>query len=52
MFRINPYRIERDHSNETKFFIVDVREANCYGIGFQFSLRGVVYGISITNNYT
>lgn len=45
---INTYKIKRDHSNKTGFFIVNVPEVNQLGFGFQINSRGTVYGFSIT----
>lgn len=45
--RLTIYGIKRDHSNGIGFFVVRVYEVGQVGIGFQFRLRGVVYGFSI-----
>lgn len=47
--KINPYKIVRDHDNETRFFRVEVEEIEQWGIGFQISINGTLYGFSITN---
>lgn len=44
---LNLYAVRRDHADEWGFFIVSVPEANHHGVGFQVSLDGVVYGISV-----
>ncbi len=44
---ITTYRIKRNHSNETGFFIVNVQKVHQVGIGFQLNIFGVLYGISI-----
>jgi hypothetical protein len=41
------YKIKRNHSNKTQFFIVNVKEANQYGFGFQINIKGTLYGFSI-----
>jgi len=42
------YKTQRDYSNDTGFFIVDVREAYQYGIGFQLRLwNNWIIGISV-----
>jgi len=47
--KITPYKIRRDHGNRTGFYLVAVPEGVSYrrGVGFQFSFRGVVYGVSL-----
>lgn len=47
-FQLTPYRIKRNHSNETGFFIVNVPEVNQYGIGFQLRRGAYVYGFSFS----
>lgn len=47
--RFTKYKIVRDHDNKTCFFKVSVDEINQWGLGFQISIRGTLYGFSITN---
>lgn len=47
--KINAYVIERDHSNKTQFFRVNVPEAGQRGIGFQVRFGPKVYGVSVTH---
>ncbi len=49
MMALNPYKVKRNHSNNTGFFIVNIPEIEQYGLGFQINIRGTVYGLSITN---
>ena len=43
---ITPYKIKRNHSDKTCFFIVNVKEVRQYGIGFQINIKGILYGVS------
>lgn len=45
--RLTLYRIERDHSDATGFYRIDVPEVRQRGVGFQLNIRGVLYGISV-----
>lgn len=47
MARFTTYKICRDHSNRTGFFIVNVPEAKQYGLGFQVNIKGTLYGFSV-----
>lgn len=49
-YHVNVYVIERDHSNETKFFRVYVPEAGHRGYGFQVRLGKHVVGLSVYVN--
>jgi hypothetical protein len=41
------YKIKRDHSRRTGFFVVNVPEENQFGFGFQLNLNGTLFGFSI-----
>lgn len=47
----NYYRIKRDHSNSTGFYIVYVPEACERGYGFQVRVGDYVYGFSFVYTY-
>lgn len=44
---LTTYKIKRNHSDKTGFFIVNVKDVMQYGIGFQIKINGILYGISI-----
>lgn len=51
LFSLNPYRVRRDHDDKWKVFVVDCPIPGGsmeWGVGVQFSWRGVVRGISLT----
>lgn len=45
--KLTSYAIKRDHSDAWGFYRVDVPEVGQRGIGFQWSWRGVVRGVSL-----
>ena len=47
--KLNKYKVNRDHARGCGFFRVNVEEIKQWGFGFQISVKGIVYGFSITN---
>lgn len=50
MFRyFTTYKIKRDHSRRTGFFVVNAPEENQFGFGFgfQLNLNGTLFGFSM-----